>query len=151
MQENWLSIVALAIVVAIFGVAAIWNPYVKDILDLEERAAVCEVDLGDARRERDHALAQAVQANLRRDIAAKRWDEWQGWYEEAHADRVRLAAELEAARTQLFQARLAASPPPKVVEIPPPKKKPTRKKRSTMKPRVQQKRVVYDWSWLFGR
>lgn len=157
--DHWPSFVFILVIAAAFTVATVWSPFAEDAANLEERLDYCEADLVTATKGLARAKTEAAQLQQARDRAATSWKEWQGWYEEAHADRTRLASELAATRTKLFQAQLAASPPARVVEVeavPLPKRKPavrTVKKHLTvpgLKPRKTTKRIVYDWSWLFG-
>jgi hypothetical protein len=151
--DHWPSLVFLLVAIAAFTVAVVWSPYAEDAFNMEERLDYCEADLAAARGDLAATTRRLAEVTRERDVAATRWDEWQGWYEEAHADRTRLAVALEAERTRRFQAELAASAPARVAEIPPPKRKPmaTVPKREKVRPRPRlTKRIVYDWSWLFG-
>jgi hypothetical protein len=159
MRDVWPSLLILCSAAAAFAIALVWSPYAEDAYNLEERLDYCEADLAIAATRLAEAKRMADAQRRERDVAARSWKEWQGWYEQAHADRTRLASELAATRTKLFQAQLAASPPARVVDVeavPLPKRKPavrTVKKHLTvpgLKPRKTTKRIVYDWSWLFG-
>jgi hypothetical protein len=157
-MDHWTSVVGYGTLMAAVGFGAAFWPNVVEFRDLTDDLEFCQFDLATARTELETQASQAVHAK-------GRWQDWQGWAEDANKARTELEAELGKTRTALFAARayqeqthqklLAAlaksAPPPQVVVIPAPIRKAepkARKRRYAVGKKKAERQDVHSWAWF---
>lgn len=157
-MDHWTSIVGFGLLTASVGFGAAFWPSAVEFRDLNDDLEFCQMDLVAAQ---SALKARTTQATL----AQGRWQDWQGWAEDANKARNALEAELGKTRTELFAARayqeglsqrlLAAlaksDPSPEILVIPAPIRKAevkSRKRRYASGKKKVERQDVHSWAWF---
>ena len=157
-MDHWTSIVGYGTLMAAVGFGAAFWPNVVEFRDLTDDLEFCQFDLAQAQKDAKTKGSQAA-------TALGRWQDWQGWAEDANKARGELEAELGKTRTELFAARayqeglsqrlmtaLAKSdPPPEILVIPAPIRKAevkSRKRRYAAGKKKVERQDVHSWAWF---